>query len=251
MQQSDGYRLRGLWEDLGLGPGMVVMCHSFLPSLGRFIPGPEIVVDTLLEQISPSGTLVVPTFSYSYFQGEVYDVEKTPSLMGVLSEMVRSHPSAVRSLDPNFSMAAIGPAAETLMHRDILHSFGPASIYDKLMQADFRVLLLGVDYTALALFMHLEKIHAVRYRHDKTFTGTTSYQGRTFPDTAVHFVRDRVLNPVSDRNRIGALIDHEPECRKRAFGYGEHRFLPASTVAGVVAEQLSKDPFILIKNPVG
>ena len=178
-------------------------------------------------------------------------MEKSPSMVGVLGDLVRTRPSGIRSLDPNFSMAAIGGEAEFLMRRDAPQSFGPDSIYDKLMQANLQILLLGVDYTALALFMHLEKMNGVRYRYDKTFIGTTRYRGGTFSDTAIHFVRDRELNPVSYRTRIGTLIDQEPECVKLSFGYGEHRFLPGATVARVVAENLAKDPFCLIQNPVG
>lgn len=251
MLQTDAAQLKGLWEALGIEEGMVVLCHSFLPSLGRLMPTPSVVVETMMDQLGPSGTFIAPAFSYSYFRNEVYDVEQSPSTVGVLGDLVRAWPGAVRSLDPNFSMAAVGGQAAALMRRDTIHSFGPGSIYDKLMQADMRVLLLGVDFTALPLFMHLEKLHAVPYRYDKTFTGLTRSRGRTVPDSTVHFVRDLDLNPINHRSRVGAVIERQPDCVMRAFAYGEHRFVPASTVARVVAEELVKDPSCLIKEPVG
>ena len=250
MWKVDSSQLATLWKELGISTGMVVMCHSFLASLGRVVPGPEVVLDTLLEQLGRAGTFVVPTFSYSYFRNKVYDVENSPSTVGVLGDLVRTRRSAIRSLDPNFSMAAIGEKAEFLMTRESHHSVGRGSIYDKLMKADVQILLLGVDYSSLALFMHLEKVHGVSYRYDKEFTGITRFSGRTFSDDAVHFVRDLELNPVSYRNRVGALIDQEPDCVRRPFAYGLHRFVPASTIARVVAENLAKDPFCLIKEPL-
>jgi aminoglycoside 3-N-acetyltransferase len=243
--------LRELWRALGIGPGQVILCHSFLPSLGRLVPGPEVVVDTLLEAIGPDGTLVAPTFTYSYFRGEVYDVQQSPSRVGLLGDVVRSRPEAVRSRDPNFSMAAIGAAAGPLMRRASAHSFGPGSPYDQLMQADVRALLLGVDYTALPLFMHLEKLHGVAYRYDKPFSGTTRDQGREVADMTIHFVRDMEQGTTTDRTRIGPLIDAQPECVRRTFGYGEHRLVPGAVVARVVSEQLARDPHCLLKEPAG
>jgi aminoglycoside 3-N-acetyltransferase len=227
------------------------MCHSFLPSLGQLVPGPEIVVETLLAALGPDGTFVVPAFSYSFFRGDVFVVEESPSKVGVLGDVVRKFPGAVRSPDPLFSMAAVGRDAADLMRRESTQCFGPGSIYGKLLDTGrLHVLLLGVDFTALSLFMHLEKINGVKYRYNKSFPGTTSVGGRTFPDEAVHFVRDRVMKPVTHRPRIGALIDQQPECLRRKFAYGEHRRVPAATIARLVREQLARDPFYLIKDPI-
>jgi aminoglycoside 3-N-acetyltransferase len=243
--------LKRLWQELGLAPGSVIYCHSFLPSLGKIKGGPGLVVQTILETLGPKGTLVVPTFTYSYFKDQVYDVESSPSTVGALGDLVRTWPGAVRNLEPNFSMAAVGARAQELVNRDIRHFVGPGSVYDKLMQADMRVLLLGVDFTALALFMHLEKLHQISYRYDKEFKGRTRHQGEEFEDTALHFVRDLDLNPITHRSRIGAVIDQQPDCQQVSFAYGQHRLVPATTVARVVSECLAKDPYFLIKDPVG
>ena len=251
MLDTDAAALHGLWDDLGVEPGMAVNCHSFLPALGRLVPGPEVVVDTLLERLGSRGSLIVPTFTYSYFEGKVYDVQRSPSTVGALGDLVRTRPGSVRSLDPNFSMAAIGGDAHALMRRETPHSFGAGTVYERLMRAGMHVLLLGVDFTALALFMHLEKVHEVHYRYDKFFSGTTRHGDHTFEDTAVHFVRDEHLEPESYRSRVGDVIDRQPDCRRVALAYGEHRFVPAATVARVVAESLVRDPYFLIEKPVG
>jgi len=119
-----------LWEALNVPRGSVVLCHSYLPSLGKLVPNHSIIVDTLMERLGPKGTLVVPTFTYSYFNNQVYDVENSPSTVGALGDIVRNSPGAVRSLDPNFSMAATGFDAENLMRRENPQSLGPGSIYD-------------------------------------------------------------------------------------------------------------------------
>lgn len=239
-----------LWRQLGIKSGQVVLCHSFLPSLGRINPGPQAVVETLLEVLGPQGTLIVPTFTYSYFRNEVYDLEKSGSTVGVLGDLVRKRPGAVRSLEPNFSMAAVGAQAEELMAREVLNPFGKGGYYDKLLRSAGQALLIGVDFTALPLFMHLEWMHGVSYRYEKEFTGTTRVKGREYQDKAIHFVRDEKLDPISYRSRVGQVIDQEPDCIRAKFAYGEHRLVPLNTVAKVVDRCLANDPFFLIKNPV-
>lgn len=242
--------LKYLWSGLGLSEGMVVLCHSFLPSLGKLLPTPQIVVDSIMEHLGETGTFVVPTFTYSSFNGEVYDVNETPSAVGVLGDIVRKYPNAVRSLSPNFSLAAVGGQAEFLMKRETDYNFGKGSIYAKLMETNLYILLIGVDFTSLALFMHLERINNISYRYEKPFYGQIRYDGQLIKITDIHYVRDEKLNPVTHRSRIGALIDQEADCIKVEFGYGEHRFVSAHTVNRVVSQALNEDPFFLVKVPV-
>jgi aminoglycoside 3-N-acetyltransferase len=239
-----------LWRELGVKPGQVVLCHSFLPSLGRISPGPEAVVETLLELLGSGGTVIAPTFTYSYFRGEVYDLDNSSSTVGVLGDLVRKWPGAIRSLEPNFSMAAIGAQAQTLMARDVMNPFALGGYYDKLLKSDGQALLVGVDFTALPLFMHLEWVYKVSYRYEKEFSGTTRVNGKEYEDKAIHFVRDEKRDPTSYRSRVGQVIDQEPDCIKVKFAYGEHRLVPLKTVARVVGRCLARDPFYLIEKPV-
>jgi aminoglycoside 3-N-acetyltransferase len=250
MLQPDGAALLGLWRDLGLREGDLVLCHSYVPSLGRVAGGPGTIVDTLLAALGPSGTLVVPTFTYSWFRGESYDPQLTPGTVGVLGEIVRKRADAVRSADPCFSNAALGARAAQLMRREGPNSFGPGSFYERLLAAEGKVLLIGVDFTALPLFMHLEHVHGVSYRYEKRFTGNIVDAGRASPGEMVHFVRDEHRNPETDRTRISALLDASPACRRVSFAYGEHRCMAARAVAEEVARQLARDPYFLIKQPV-
>lgn len=250
MIETNESELIDLWARLGIQSGMNIMVHSFLPSLGRIIPSCDAVVDSLVTTIGARAHLIVPTFTYSFFNGEVYDVLNSPSQVGVLGDIVRKRPEAVRSLSPNFSMAAIGPQASSLMKRDIPRDFGPGTIYDRLLQEDLYLLLLGVDFTSVSLFMHLEHVNKVSYRHEKVFSGIVREKDREYDTESYHFVRDATMNPESYRERIGAVIDGQESCRSVDFAYGTHRFVPANTIASLVEEKIQEDPFFLIKKPV-
>ena len=96
---------------LGIDPGITVMMHSSLSSLGPVKGGPEAVVDALSEVVGPDGTLLVPAFrdsvweDYSDFTNS--DCECTPSdglckskqpgFQGVIPETVRQRPECLRS----------------------------------------------------------------------------------------------------------------------------------------------------------
>jgi len=250
MRLTDAAQLQQLWADLEVPRGAVVMCHSFLASLGRLTPGPEIVVETLLDRLGPEGTLVAPAFTYSYFNGATYDPNASPSTVGVLGDLVRMAPGAVRSLDPNFSMAAIGAQARRLMARESLYSFGPESIYQKLMDADLWLLLIGVDFTAVSLFMHLERMAGVAYRYEKRFDGVTVVGGELHADSAYHFVRDEKMAVISHRQPVGSLIEEHSSCRSRTLAYGVHRLVPASLVQETVLSCLRRDPYFLVQFPI-
>ena len=239
--------LAELWRRLGIRPGMIVLCHSFLGALGRVEGGADAVIDSILDVVGPDGTLVIPAFTYSFFKGETFDVEVTRSTVGVLGDVLRRRPGVMRSLDPNFSNVAIGRQAASLMHRSSNASFGADSFYDRLLRQDGQILLIGVDYTALPLFMHLEWRLKVPYRYEKSFEGSIRVGSEERRDTAVHFVRDEQTDPQTDRRRIGAVIDEDDAVQQADCAYGVVRSLPASAVERVVSREFRRDPLFLLR----
>ena len=101
-------------KKLGLKKNMNLLVHSSLRRIGEIKGGAKAVMDCLLEIIGPKGTLMVPTHTWDTINSKqpVFHVNKTPSHVGYLTEAVRLHPDAVRSLHPCHSVAAIGPKAE-------------------------------------------------------------------------------------------------------------------------------------------
>ena len=100
---------------LGVSPGDVLMVHSSLSSFGRVQGGAETVISALTSRLGEEGTLVMPAFSRFLQNGEDYwDREKTPSLMGVISETFRRMPGTLRSSHAAHSICARGNKAEFL-----------------------------------------------------------------------------------------------------------------------------------------
>jgi aminoglycoside 3-N-acetyltransferase len=156
---SEG-RFRSLLEaELRVRKGDVVFFHSSIDRLHLDFPFYRVLA-LLLETIGRDGTLLCPTYgspsSRKYLMsGQVFDVRKTPSSMGILTELMRRHRDAVRSLHPTKSVCAIGPAARDLVgtHHLSPYPYDANSPYFRLMAYDAKIIGLGVKTKNLA-FVH-------------------------------------------------------------------------------------------------
>jgi aminoglycoside 3-N-acetyltransferase len=154
--------------NLGVLPGMNLIVHSSLSSMGWISGGPVAVILALEEVLGPEGTLVMPTHSGDLSDPEdwsnppvpddwkeiirqtipPYDCELTPTRgMGVIAETFRKQKGVVRSNHPHVSFSAWGKNAE-IITRDHQLDFGlgEKSPLARLYEQDAWILLLGVDH---------------------------------------------------------------------------------------------------------
>lgn len=132
----------------GLEVGDHVIAHSAYRSLGGVEDGPRGVIKALLQVIGSSGNLMLPTFNYAPAD-RTFDPDETPGLTGIIPELGRKWPGAIRSLHPSHSVAVIGPDAEALTagHLDC-RTVGIGSPVDRLAKIGGKVLLIGVSHTS-------------------------------------------------------------------------------------------------------
>jgi aminoglycoside 3-N-acetyltransferase len=222
------------------------MCHSSLFSFGKIEGGPELLISNLLSYIGSDGTLILPSFTYSYCKNQVYDLVYSKSRVGVLADIALSRGDSIRSLDPIFSMVAIGSQAEDLMKLESPNCFGPKSIYQKINDIGCTFLLLGVDFSSLSFFMHLEKKLNVPYRYDKAFYGQTVTPNGSFNSKAIHYVRDMQLAAKTNRSRIAKDILNHSMCNQKYLAYSNHISVPSSVVEEVVIKRYKSNKTYLI-----
>ncbi|MEG2623286.1 MAG: AAC(3) family N-acetyltransferase [Clostridia bacterium] len=135
-------------------------------------------------------TVVFPTFTYSFCNSEVYDVNNSATSMGALNEYARKQADAVRSLDPLLSVVAFGEQRERLTQGACDNSLGHGSILDKLHHtSNVKFLFFGAEFSNSFTYVHyVEKMMNVPYRFDMVFDGTiVDHDGRRYPKTqAIH-----------------------------------------------------------------
>ncbi|NTV75757.1 MAG: hypothetical protein HGA66_16330, partial [Holophaga sp.] len=147
-----------------------------------------------------SGTLLVPTFTFSFCNGEDFDVRHSRSHMGALNEYVRRRPEARRSVDPLMSTALLG--ARPYLVTDVgRNSVGEGCTFDLLhRERDVQFLFLGVRPSKCFTFSHfVEERLQVPYRYPRPFTGRiTDASGRSYDDTYTLYVRHQDVVPASN-----------------------------------------------------
>ena len=142
--------LLSAFETLGLQKADSLILHSSYRSLGEIEGGPGTVIQAIVNVIGSEGNLMLPTFNYASPPPiPDYDPETTPGLTGIITEVGRKWPGAVRSLSPTHSVAVIGPKAHewTKDHLKV-RAVGIGSPIDLLAKAGGKVLLLDVGHVA-------------------------------------------------------------------------------------------------------
>ncbi|MBE1878045.1 aminoglycoside N(3)-acetyltransferase [Myceligenerans pegani] len=162
--------LAGELRALGVAPGDVFLVHSSMRSLGFVAGGVHAVVEALLSAVGAEGTVVVPTHTSEYtdpagwqhppvpeswwpvIRSETpgFDPARTPSRwVGVLPEVVRAWPGALRSAHPHVSCVALGARApEITAEHDLGESHGERSPIGHVYRLGGKVLLLGCGHDA-------------------------------------------------------------------------------------------------------
>ena len=134
-------------SSLGLTRGDSVLIHSSFKSLGKVDGGIQTLIDGILSVIGDSGTLIAPTLTYRdvSVSNPVFDYVNTPSCVGAVSEFVRLHPDAIRSIHPTHSCAVIGGKREWYIsgHENDRTPIGENSPFYKLSVDGGKILMLG------------------------------------------------------------------------------------------------------------
>src|ERR1700689_413341 len=108
---NSGNQLLDDWHQAGLVAGDTVLIHRILKrTLAQSAQrGQQLTAESVLESFiaagGPTGPLLFPLFNFDFCQGKPFDIRQTPSQMGLLTELARRHPDAVRTGNPTYSFA--------------------------------------------------------------------------------------------------------------------------------------------------
>jgi aminoglycoside 3-N-acetyltransferase len=242
-------QVRASLQALNVEIGDNLLVHSAVQFLGRPVGGIGMYLQAVRTVIGPRGSLVVPAFNFAFARGERYDPQNTPSsAMGAFSEYVRQQPGARRTLHPLSSLALLGPLADELAGLDTPGAYDPGSAFERLLDLDFKLLLLGASIQAVSMVHYSEQRRGVPYRFWKEFHGLVHTPQGWEPRSCRMFARDLQIDAQLDLHPIEKRLREQGLWRAAPLNYG---FLSACRLVDFVAAAdalLAADPWILVAN---
>ena len=205
---------------VGLRQGDSTLVHSSFDAFEGFKGKPSAVIEVLQEAVGPHGLLMMPTIPFSgtaidwVRSNPLVDLRRTPSRMGLISEIFRRSPNVIRSVHPTHPVAAWGAQAAACIegHPLARTPCGVGSPYHDLLTRDGSVLLLGVDVNAITLYHTAEELLESQLRVSP-LTRDTFRLECVAPDGRIAVIETRLFEPaVSRRRNLDRLV---PELKHR------------------------------------
>ena len=178
---SDYIKLRELASHLGLKKGDRVYVTSDVKGLLYTLMRHEdetdlnILIDGIIDIIGEDGTLVFPTFNWSFCGGTPFDYYKTPAKTGSLCKIAMARSDFRRTKHPIYSFTAWGKDTDDLCALTNKSSFGADSPFAYMVEQGYRNLFIDKELEHSYVFVHYAEQSVGNlhddYRYLKDFTG--------------------------------------------------------------------------------
>lgn len=193
---------------LDIKKGDILFVHSSWRSFIGFSITPQDFIDLLFDLVGKEGTILMPAYGY---KDDIFDISKTISHAGIISEIFRNNKNVIRSNNPHFSVCAKGKDAKKLIekHSESEYAFDKNSPYYLGLENNAKILLVGLG----------EKPHKHTIFHCATYSlkDEIDFYKKIFNYRRI--VQMKENSKIIDRE----IIDRIPECRndfkkmKKAF----------------------------------
>jgi len=240
-----------LCEDLrrtcGVRAGDLINIHSSVHAVGNVDGGVVTIVKAIKEVVTESGGVLVPTFCRPT-PDRVFQIRRTPSIVGLLTEAFRRTQGSRRSRHPTHSVVAWGRRALPLLEgHEHTSALGPDSPLHKAARSGGYVLMIGCNLKTCSLVHVAEAIVRVPY------LGHFTYAGFAEPVTLIDYDGSSELMVLRDQPadsraflKVQELMEELGQIARGRFGDAEVlRFTGVNCLAAALA-LLRRDPAVLL-----
>ncbi|HFP7489956.1 acetyltransferase [Campylobacter jejuni] len=240
-------------QKLGICEGDMVYMHSEVFNFGVIKSSPKHFLQNILEAfdevLGSKGTLVMPTFTYSFCDNKIYNKNNSKCTVGALNEYFRNKDGVYRTNDPIFSFAIKG-SKEKLFHKDSQSCFGKDSVYDILTYNNTKVILFGGLHLGFTYFHYIEEMANISYRYHKTFKGTMiDEQGISHLKQIQYFVRDLDKITIINQEKVFDFLKQNHLIKIEKFGGAEIVSFDLKTIYDTLFNQIKlNEDFLLFKD---
>jgi aminoglycoside 3-N-acetyltransferase len=258
-----------LINDLGIQSDDLVFLFSGIFGLGKLQNGLS-TIESAIDIALPRGTLIVPTFSYSWSNGESYNNNTPCPEMGSFSNYVLSLDNYHRTNNPNFSVAIRENRHNEREVKDFLDigtdCFGKDSIFDKVVQYSQNkrawILLLGgafndVEYRSTFIHYAQQKV-GVPHRYVKSFYSPDNYKSELTQlvrclteEELIENKKDPQIKyfkfPIEENyEKYGKDLEQAGLLTKKDFGYYPSRMVSVQKSVEFYINRIKENPFYCI-----
>ena len=202
------------WANCGVKSGDILLVHS---NIKRTLVKarragvqltPDDVLDSFIDCLGDSGTLILPLFNFDFPTKKVFDIRSTPSQMGALTEVARMRSDVVRTGHPIYSFAVLGKEKDRFKGLVNESGYGENSPFGLLHKLNGKIASLDLeDQNSMTFYHYVEEYMMVKYRYFKTFSGAFfDSVGQESRRDFKLFVRDIEQHVLTHVNPAGELL---------------------------------------------
>lgn len=237
-------------EDLGVRKGDTVCVQSQLYSMGRSLLSRNDFMETIVHAIQyvlgEDGTLLMPAFSYSFCKGLDYDIQSSPSDVGILTEYFRKMPDVCRTWHPIFSFSIWGKRKEEFLLLPVT-SFDDNSVYGRMIAGNDKLLFLGapVGYT---FYYMAEEYAKVSHRFYKNFEGNIIDDKKKYKISVPYYVRKLDRKSTESERKINTFLFDNDYQRKVDFSKGTITVAETQKVFNKLVEKIFENESYFLRD---
>ena len=139
-------KIKTLVKKLKIKKNEVIMLHGDAAVIGQLDikninHNLKIFFDQIIDKVGKEGTILIPTFTYSFIKNKIFNLEKSKSEVGYFSEVFRNRKDTYRYCHPIFSFSIYG---KKIYNKENYKScFGKKTIFDDFFKKNGRIIVLG------------------------------------------------------------------------------------------------------------
>ena len=214
-------------RSLGIQTGDAVCVQSSFDQFLGFQGNVGDALQCLKDAVGQEGGLLMPTMPFTataieYVQSHpVTDLARAPSLMGLMTEILRRTPTAVRSIHPTHPVAVWGDKGIRLAGNDweARTPCGLHTAYYRLLEADGKILMLGTGLQPMVFYHCVEEL-IEPMMSASPFTAEEYTLTSRNVDGTIYTSRMRLFEKELSRRRSLDLM--APQLKSRGFWHETH-----------------------------
>jgi aminoglycoside N3'-acetyltransferase len=158
---------------VGIQPGDTILVHSSLSKTGNVEGGAATVIQALIESVGERGNVIMPSYSYVHSMVQttketdyIFIPDKTPSVVGFITETFRKWKNVKRSIHPTHSVCVHGHDAELITsgHLASETNFGLNTPFHRMRELKGKIVGIGVSTSIIPLYHSIEDFNPDEFK---------------------------------------------------------------------------------------